>query len=277
MQHVARLSGVALYVIDSRVEPQWGSRLIKAGTAVVPFLDTNLFGYGYQGKVVISCASVKTYDYIQAAVIAANKSSNRDRYFFSFDEEDNDYQGAVGMLSLLTKNRVYGTGISACLSETYYAGIEKGVTGRNNGEQGMTYIWTVDQEASMREYINRGVQGIMTNRPGLARDIAISMGLNIAKPSTAIAVSTTSIPALNKCDCDYYKGGCKISWPTPMGKACECKYILRVWVWLWVWVWVGLGVWVGGCVGRWVWVCVGLEIDTYSPTHPPSFRHRRRR
>jgi hypothetical protein len=52
------------------------------------------------------------------------------------------------------------------------------------------------------------------------------MGLNMAKPSdsTCIPVSAVFIPSPDKCDCNYHKGGCTISWPPTSGKACKCKY-----------------------------------------------------
>jgi hypothetical protein len=224
MQHVARLEGIALYFIDSKVDAKWGGRLIKAGAAVVPFMDKNLFGYGYKGKVVIGSGKVNTYAYIRAAVMAAHNSPNRDRYFFTFDQEGDNYHDTIAMLSRLTNNRVYGTGISSCSGTTFHSGIGDGVAGKIAGQSGMTYIWTIDKESTMRDYINRGVQGIMTNRVGLAKQVAMSMGLTMAKPSTSIPKSTVSVSSPNKCDCDYHPGGCTISWPPPSGKACKCKY-----------------------------------------------------
>lgn len=77
MQYVASRTGIALYYIDSKVEAEWGNRLDKAGTAIVPFLDNNLFNYGYKGKVLVSAPKIDVYNYIQAAVVAANNSANR--------------------------------------------------------------------------------------------------------------------------------------------------------------------------------------------------------
>jgi hypothetical protein len=224
VQHVARLKGVALFIVDSKVEAKWGGRLIKAGAAIVPFLDKNLFKYGYKGKVVIGTSKMNTYDYIQAAVVAANSSTNRERYFFTFDGAGDDYNGAMTTLSRLTNNRVYGTGTTSCFGETFYGAIEAAVAGKIKGENGLNYIWTLDKESSMQNYINRGVQGIVTNRIGLAKKVAISMKLTMAKPSTPIPVSKFSESSIDKCDCDYHPGGCIISWPAPTGKACQCTY-----------------------------------------------------
>jgi len=82
----------------------------------------------------------------------------------SESQENDDYHGVIAMLSRLTNNRVYGTGISICSPKTFHTGIGNGVNGKFNHENGMTYTWSIDKESSMRDYIDRGVQGIMTNR-----------------------------------------------------------------------------------------------------------------
>ncbi len=224
LQHAAKLVNIALIIIDSKVNPKWGKRLSKAGKAVVPFLDKNLFEYGYRGNVVIGSGEINTYEYIKAAIEAANNSPYKTRYYFTFDQEGDDYSGVIAMLSRLTNNRVYGTGITSCSPKTYYSGIEKAAQGKIHYEHGLSYIWTLDKESSMIEYIKRGVQGIMTNRVRLARHVAETRGRYIAQYSDPIPISTTSIASPHKCDCDYHPGGCTISWPAPSGKACKCKY-----------------------------------------------------
>jgi hypothetical protein len=99
----------------------------------------------------------------------------------------------MAILSHLTKHRVYGTGISSCLGKTFYADVQAGVTSKSMSQNGMTYIWTIDKESSMRDYINRGVQGLMTNRIALAKKVAISMGLTVAKPSTSIPITKVAV------------------------------------------------------------------------------------
>ncbi|CAF3031594.1 unnamed protein product [Rotaria sp. Silwood2] len=222
MQHIASLSGVALVFIDSKVDADMGATLTKAGSAVIPFLDENLFGKGYQGKVIISSAKFDTYDYIRATAMAAKSSPNMARYFFTFDQEDNDYVGVMGMLSRFTNNRLYGTGSSSCIPKTFYSGITAAITGQLNSENSMTYIWTLDKQSSMEDYINLGVQGIMTNRVASLKNLAISMGLRIAQPSDPIPVSTNSVSSPHVCDCSYNSDGCVISMPPPMHTACKC-------------------------------------------------------
>ncbi|CAF3892870.1 unnamed protein product [Adineta steineri] len=229
LQHAAKLVNIALIIIDSKVKSNWGKRLPEAGKAVVPFLDRNLFEYGYRGNVIIGSGEVKTYEYIKAAIEAANNSPYKTRYYFTFDQEGDDYSGVIAMLSRLTDNRVYGTGLASCLPETYYSGIEKAAEGKTNYEHGLSYIWTLDKESSMKEYIKRGVQGIVTNRVRLARRIAESQGRYIAQYSDPIPISTASIVSPNKCDCDYHPGGCTVSWPAPNEKACKCHYKALQW------------------------------------------------
>ncbi|CAF1207029.1 unnamed protein product [Adineta steineri] len=72
----------------------------------------------------------------------------------------------------------------------------------------------------MKDYINRGVQGTITNRIALAKRVAVSMGVSMANVST---------PPVDKCDCDCHKGGCTISWPAPSKKACKCRYKDLMW------------------------------------------------
>jgi hypothetical protein len=229
LQHAATLKKLALIIIDSKVDSKLGKRLSKAGKAVVPFIDKNLFEYGYQGNVIIGSGKINTYEYMKAAIEAANNSPYKTRYYFTFDQEGNDYSGVIAILSRLTNKRVYGTGISSCVPKKYYSGIEEAAQGKLRHEHGLSYIWTLDKKSSIIEYIKRGVQGIMTNRVHLAAQLAQSRGLYIAKPTDPIPISTTSIASPNKCDCDYHKGGCTISWPAPSGKACKCKYKTLQW------------------------------------------------
>jgi hypothetical protein len=223
MRRVASYSSIALYYVDSKVDPAWGSRLDKAGAAVIPFIDNNLFNYGYKGKVIISTAKFDTYNYIQAAVKAANNSANKERYFFTFDEEGDDYIYVMAMLSRLTNNRAYSTGTTGCLPKLYDSALQAAATGRHIGENGLNLLWTTDLEIFMLKFINLGVNGFLTNRIPAARQLVNLTGLTLASPSTSIPVSTVNMPSPNKCNCDNHNNGCMISWPAPSGKACKCN------------------------------------------------------
>ncbi|CAF4720542.1 unnamed protein product [Rotaria sp. Silwood1] len=220
VQHIARLRSVALVFIDSKVDANMGATLTKAGSAIIPFLDKYLFANGYQGQVIISSAKIDTYNYLRAAATTSKSSPNMARYFFTFDQEADNYAGVMTILSRFTNNRVYGTGSSSWSHRERI--IKAGVAGERNGEHGMTYIWTLDKKSSMQEYINLGVQGIMTNRVASLKNLTISMDLKIAQPSDTIPISITPISSKHECDCDYQHDGCVISMPPPKNTACKC-------------------------------------------------------
>jgi hypothetical protein len=190
LQNIERHGSISLYFLDSKVYSGMGSALVKAGRAIIPFLDRNLFGYGYKEKIVISCASYSSFAYVQEAATAAKRSQNADRYFFTIDQEGTDYEGVMNRLHPFTTNRVYGTGGGPCGNPgEYYSAIQAAVNDEKRGENGMNYIYKVDVEDAMQKYINVGVEGIMTDRPALARKVATSMGLRIANPNEPIPIS----------------------------------------------------------------------------------------
>ena len=234
MQKVAHLTDIALYIIDSKVDASMGSKLSIAGASLIPFLDQNLFAYGYRGQLVISTAQVNTFDYLQAAAIAARNSIYESHYFFTFDQENNDYSGVMGMVSRFTNNRVYGTGISSCLRKRFYRGIDASLVGKGQGEHGMSYIWTVDDRTVIESYIDRGVQGVMTNRIAQVKEVAQEKGLRLATPNDTIPVATKSVASRNECSCSKNNRGCIISWPAPPQKACKCIHIFSLWCTGWV-------------------------------------------
>ena len=225
MQYVASRTGIALYYIDSKVKSEWTTGLDKAGAAVIPFLDKNLFSYGYKGKVLISVPKIESFDYIQAAVKAANNSVNKDRYFFTFDEEGIDYKGVIAMLSRLTQNRIYSTGSSSCTPIVYESALKAGVAGRQVGENGLTIAWTIDTDCNADNVIQLGVQGIITNRVASVRKRVNAFKLKLANSSSSIPRSTVNVASPYRCSCKYKNSGCLISWPAPPGKACKCRTI----------------------------------------------------
>ncbi|UJR18937.1 hypothetical protein I4U23_022067, partial [Adineta vaga] len=67
---VCRLEGVGLvFMFTPHPHPQ-------DGETIIPYVDNNLMAKDFQGKVIISSAKIAAY---------------KDRYFFTFDEEVNDY------------------------------------------------------------------------------------------------------------------------------------------------------------------------------------------
>ncbi|CAF3078709.1 unnamed protein product [Rotaria socialis] len=59
VQHIARLRRIVLVFINSKVNANMEATLGKADSAVVPFLDSHLCDHGYQGKVIISSATIQ--------------------------------------------------------------------------------------------------------------------------------------------------------------------------------------------------------------------------
>ncbi len=235
LAHAATNEKLALVVIDSKVDsqnfPQDTAKLEAAGHAVVSLLADNLFAKGYKGEVVIGAPHLAQYKYIESAAKAAQNNEYKDRFYFTIDGEEGNATGVLEKLaSLPSKNRVYGTGISACAPETYFKAILTGAANQRAGVIGLAYIWTLDKESSMDSYIKKGAMGVMTNFPGLAVRAAARHGLALAQPGVRHQIpAATSDIVVNPpadCDCDYHYSpkGCKISVQAPAGWACDCSY-----------------------------------------------------
>jgi glycerophosphoryl diester phosphodiesterase len=240
LEHAATKKELALVVIDSKVDlgnfPQDEAKLEAAGKAVVSLLVDHLFKKGYKGDVVISAPHLKQYKYIESAAKAAQNNEYKDRFYFTIDGEGGQALDVLDALvtipskNLPSKNRVYGTGISACGPGTYYKAILTGAVNQHAGVVGLVYIWTLDKKESMDDYIKSGATGVMTNYPSLAVQAAKDNGLALAQPGIdRIPAATSNIVVRTNphCDCDYYgpPGGCKISQAAPAGLACHCTYI----------------------------------------------------
>jgi hypothetical protein len=222
LQHIAT-KPIALLVIDSKVD---GSTNSAAGRNVVNLLASNLFAQGFGGAVIIGAPKLNAFPYLQAAAEAAQASPNGSRMYFTLDGEGNDVSGVLGKLvSLASKNIVYGTGISACLPGEYETSILIGAANKGAGVIGLDYIWTLDKETSMARYIESGAQGIMTNYPDRLVDLLRRRQIPLAAPGTAIPPSTNPnvITQAPSCVCASRPGGCVISSAAPAGLACDCE------------------------------------------------------
>jgi len=227
LNHMASKKELALVIIDSKVSKSYDLRLY--GKNVIKTLDSELFGKGYKGNVIVGVAKSDTVLYLQAAAEQAKKSPHASRYYFSIDQGGDNVVGTIKQLISLqpaTDNRVYGTGVSACSPATYYDAILTGSANQKSGVVGSVYIWTIDKQSSMEQYIRAGALGIMTNHPSLLSKVLKKQGLKKALPGSAIptANSTDVIKGLVPCDCDYHPGGCSISKAAPAGYACDCSY-----------------------------------------------------
>lgn len=120
-------------------------------------------------------------------------------------------------------------GTSSCLSGTYYDQITEA---KKNGF-GLVYIniWTLNGESSMKEYIDKGVTGIITNKPGVLRDTVNELGITLAGPEQGIDKFKYLGSFTNPqkcCECEYdcslvsFENGCRISIPSPHFHSCKC-------------------------------------------------------
>ncbi|MFK8186393.1 MAG: hypothetical protein AB8B99_23705 [Phormidesmis sp.] len=187
---IACQPNVALHVVDTKMNDDVDQR--AAGANVIKLLENELFGAGYQGNVIVGVGATKYIDYIKAAVKQASGSRYKARISFTFDGEFDDYEKVFNALSNLNSvHKAYGTGITACSPSTYYPAILRGCVEETRAFHGLTYIWTLDSTSSMKKYLQHGVRGIMTNRPGDLRDLLDNDGIELAKPATLIPPATT--------------------------------------------------------------------------------------
>ena len=235
LEHIAHINrintpGFALVVIDSKLDKKdSGNKQRAAGRNVVKLLEDHLFSKGYNGKVIIGAPHLTNGPYMSEAGIKANSSPYKSQMYFTIDMGgDKTYMTVDTLIRYLpNKNRVYGTGISACVAATYYDAIRQAVKQYQVGTLGsLIYIWTLDKESSMRKYIDVGVNGIMTNDPGKLVRIVREKGLTLAGVHSPIAPARNNqlFNYSNKCDCDYHPGGCSLSLPAPRFQTCDCKY-----------------------------------------------------
>jgi len=157
----------ALLIVDTKAGTIDGgkSNLEQAGVNMISKLNQQLFAKGYTGKVIVGVSDFKYFPYLQGAARAAQQSAYASRVYFSIDQEK-DVNKVVSLLqSLQTANITYGVGISAFVPNTFYTEIQTSANYINNNTLVTNYIWTIDKEASMQNYLNVGVRGVMTNNP----------------------------------------------------------------------------------------------------------------
>lgn len=229
---------IALVFIDSKVDGTMSTDQQRAaGGRVIEMLESRLFSRGYRGKVMVSAGKADAYDYVLYATYRANRSAFRDRIYFAFDQMGSSRQDAANALSILkqmpTRNRAFGTGLTSCLPSNYEPAISTGDMNEDAHSSALTYLWTIDSESSMRQYLTRTrPRAILTNKPALLRRVALSQGLKLAEPETPLTevISDEIVGPVNRtCRCDYHKGGCAVAEPAPAGSACKCTYLPLLW------------------------------------------------
>lgn len=131
------------------------------------------------------------------------------------------------MLSALSANRVFSTGISSCVPVEYLTGIRAAGVGVGEGTLGGALIWTLDLRASMVAYLKAGATGVLTNVPKEAVEAMGSLGHTLSS-GTPLVPATAGVSSPVPCDCDHAKQGrrhgCRLSSLPRPGSACKCSF-----------------------------------------------------
>ena len=181
LNHIAAKKEISLFVLDSKMDDDIDQS--RAGAAVINLLDSELFGKGFAGKAIVGVGSSSYRRYIAAATKQAAASPNVARIYFSFDEETKiEPELVLEILKKMTKNASYGYGISACFTRSVVPNIKEAVALRPQ-VGGITYAWTYDKPASMRELIDIGALGIITNDPASLVNIVRSERRDKVRPA----------------------------------------------------------------------------------------------
>lgn len=164
--HLASKSELALIVLDNKVSDLTTESQINAGRRVVEYLNSKLMNHQFKGKVIVGVAKSGSADFLHAAIQAAKVLPIRSRIHFTFDELGKDANSAITEIQALnTQNVAFGTGISACLPKDFKDTIGVASAHPLFQPDKPVYIWTLDSAESMRQYLKKGVNGIMTNKP----------------------------------------------------------------------------------------------------------------
>jgi len=222
-------SRLALIYIDAKLDKSVRN-YADAGANVVRLFNEQVLARGYRGQILLGCLTILYSDYLRGALREAARSNYTDRYFYTIDNEgDHAYKVLDDSLQLGTNNLVYATGITACLPVTFHDAIQYSLEKKIYAAVG---IWTIDQEYSMRSYLDIGVDFILTNRPKRAVEL---IGFdNIPLPGSALKAKSWTDRVLMssapfwECDCSYFYrfigGGCAITKMAPPNYACKCYY-----------------------------------------------------
>jgi len=192
LRFIATKQSIALHIVDTKMNDQVNQE--AAGANVIKLLESNLFGAGYQGSVIVGVSHTKYIAYIQTAARAAAVSPYVARISFTFDGEGNDNRKVFAALNKINSiHRAYGTGITSCWNSDFYSSITPGCVQEHRGAQGLTYIWTIDSKNSMTKYLHAGARGIITNMLGELQSLLNEYGIALAKPETHIPPAKTPL------------------------------------------------------------------------------------
>lgn len=175
LSHLAKTNLALVYMdnkLDTYQDNKWNAENnIEAGKKAAE-LYKKLFEQGYKGKLLVGVPQTTYLKFLESVKSVLDQTSYKDRVFYTVDMET-DAGGAEKAINALktlgTKNLIYSVGISACATDRYYPWIKAAVAAKNRGDVQEVLIWTIDNRASMQEYLNRGVTGILSNYPGYAQ------------------------------------------------------------------------------------------------------------
>jgi hypothetical protein len=201
---IAAQPELALVIVDSKIDGDAPPDVQRsAGARMVDAIDVGLFSRGYHGKVVIGAPQTDALPYVQSAAAAASASTWASRISVGFDQtgkRESDATCTLHTLSSFTKRRAFGAGISACAVGDFTPAIRTGAALERTGDSGLTYVWTLDREESMRRYIDAGARGIITNKPRRLAAVARSLGKKMARAETTLGTAPDrSIEGADAC------------------------------------------------------------------------------
>jgi glycerophosphoryl diester phosphodiesterase len=198
LNYLATKPKLALIIIDTKISGASPETVqSQSGKNIVKLLDTELFGKGYQGKVIISAAFTDALVYISEAAKQAKLTYFGYNIYFTFDQQGNNAVNAACVIKTLTsigsKNIVFGAGLTSCVPVTFNDAILTGTRNRDAKTISLVYVWSIDWKVLMRNYIDKGVDAIVTNNPKFLFEVVREKGLTLADPNNKLIAATNNI------------------------------------------------------------------------------------
>lgn len=182
LSHVAS-KPVTLAYFDNKVSDSWTeAEKADAGERLGRLIAEQLFGKGYKGRALIGVPTDAHAAFLRAAVRVLDSTPYGSRSLITMDFMTGQATTAITKLREIVPGwrAVYSVGISICSSKTFYDEISTAVAELKKGNVAEVFIWTLDATSSIKDYISRGVTGILTNYPADAASAASSAGLTLA-------------------------------------------------------------------------------------------------
>lgn len=197
LAHVASSASIALLFVDGKVGSGHlpAEALPVAGRNAVDLLEAELFERGFLGGVVLTVPSSTEVEYLAAAAERAAETAHGARIYFTIDGEGSRGRNVLETLAadVPSRNRVYGTGVSACAPFQYRPAVRLGAAHEGAGFSALTYVWTVDNPGSIMAYLSDGARGVMTNVPARQAALFAAAGLPLATPGQALPDVTNDL------------------------------------------------------------------------------------